>query len=193
MFTSQLTDVAKELLNSSEADKIEKLRHGIGSGDFPPCSVECSADLLEYAAAQDIPNFGVHAYYALGREPLPTWENANLDIFPKGALAGAEKSTAELSVAASCVGSPGLPPTPGTVLNFSDQVEEPEERPHRRLVKIPSSPFGSPPPAERDSPTWGSNLMNVTDPPKHVEHHSILNRESLFDDLNLVWKINSRF
>lgn len=78
--------MAKELIEAEEADKKQRFFKGLGgpSGDYPPYSIEYSADFLEYCAAQDIPNFGVHAFYALSREPIPNWDNLDKGIFPKG-------------------------------------------------------------------------------------------------------------
>lgn len=51
---------------------------------FPAYTTDCSPDLTEYAAAQDIPNFGVHAYYAISKEPINKWQKPEKAIFPKG-------------------------------------------------------------------------------------------------------------
>lgn len=75
-----MRDVAKALIKAEEASK--KSKRG-GAGDYPPYTTEYSADLQEYSAAQDIPNFGVHVYYASSPEPLPLWEGADKGVFPK--------------------------------------------------------------------------------------------------------------
>lgn len=41
----------------------------------PPYKVDISRDLKEYAAFQEIPNFGSHFYYAFSFEQLPKWQN----------------------------------------------------------------------------------------------------------------------
>lgn len=80
----QLRDIAKQWVELEENRKRARWIEGLGSGDYPPLTTECSADLLEYVAAQDIPNFGVHAYYAISNEPINNWENIEKGIFPKG-------------------------------------------------------------------------------------------------------------
>lgn len=45
--------------------------------DAPPYKIDISRDLMEYAAYQEIPNFGAHFYYAFSLEPLPNWQNFN--------------------------------------------------------------------------------------------------------------------
>lgn len=68
---------------------------------------------MEYTAAQDIPNFGVHVYYAISKEPLPLWKNADKGVFPRavsagkidltGAASGAVGSTSTLSVISKAI------------------------------------------------------------------------------------------
>lgn len=41
----------------------------------PSYKVDISRDLKEYAAFQEIPNFGSHFYYAFSFEQLPKWQN----------------------------------------------------------------------------------------------------------------------
>lgn len=84
----QLHDVAKELLEAEEAERRQRIIRGLAgpSGDYPPFSIEYSSNLREYSAAQDIPNFGVHAFYALSKEPLNTWDNLTTTIFPRGTV-----------------------------------------------------------------------------------------------------------
>lgn len=53
----------------------EELREQIG--ELPPCSIDTSADFKEYAAVQDIPNFGIHVYYAFSPDPMQFWSNTN--------------------------------------------------------------------------------------------------------------------
>ena len=62
------------------------------AAEYPAMTAECSGDLLEYAAAQDIPNFGVHAYYAFSSDPITQWDNMEKGIFPRGALSQVKKS-----------------------------------------------------------------------------------------------------
>lgn len=79
-------DVAKELLEAEEVERRQRILRGLAgpSGDYPPFTIEYSSNLLEYTAAQDIPNFGVHAFYALSKEPLSKWDNLTTAVFPKG-------------------------------------------------------------------------------------------------------------
>lgn len=74
------------MLQADEADRKQRILKGLAGpcGDYPPFTIEYSSNLLEYCAAQDIPNFGVHAFYALSREPLSNWDNITNTIFPRG-------------------------------------------------------------------------------------------------------------
>ncbi|KAK5640909.1 hypothetical protein RI129_009456 [Pyrocoelia pectoralis] len=78
----KLKDVAKELLESEEQLRNKYAKDGVGECN-PPYTTEYSADLLEYAAAQIIPNFGIHAYYAISNEPLSSWKRTEKAIFPR--------------------------------------------------------------------------------------------------------------
>ncbi|CAO1429178.1 unnamed protein product [Diamesa hyperborea] len=49
----------------------------------PPYKIDISRDLMEYAAYQEIPNFGAHFYYAFSLEPLPKWQNFNKFRVPR--------------------------------------------------------------------------------------------------------------
>lgn len=64
---------------------MERIRKELNGekGDSPIYTTDYSEDLLEYVAAQDIPNFGVHAFYAFSKETLPHWHHADKAIFPK--------------------------------------------------------------------------------------------------------------
>nr|CAD7197863.1 unnamed protein product [Timema douglasi] len=50
---------------------------------IPPYIVEVSSDLKEYAVAQEIPNFGVHCYFAVSSEPISEWDNAEKGFYPR--------------------------------------------------------------------------------------------------------------
>nr|CAD7399291.1 unnamed protein product [Timema cristinae] len=50
---------------------------------IPPYIVEVSSDLKEYAVAQEIPNFGVHCYFAVSNEPISEWDNAEKGLYPR--------------------------------------------------------------------------------------------------------------
>lgn len=49
----------------------------------PHYKIDISRDMMEYAAYQEIPNFGAHFYYAFSLEPLPNWQNFNKFRVPK--------------------------------------------------------------------------------------------------------------
>ncbi|CAG2067580.1 unnamed protein product, partial [Timema podura] len=49
----------------------------------PPYIVEVSSDLKEYAVAQEIPNFGVHCYFAVSNDPISEWDNAEKGLYPR--------------------------------------------------------------------------------------------------------------
>lgn len=63
------------------------------TGDFPPYTTDCSSDFREYVAAQDIPGFGVHCYYAISREPVNKWQKSDKGIYPKS-----KRETVDLSL-----------------------------------------------------------------------------------------------
>lgn len=174
---TQIIDIAKSLLQADEVDRRERLRGLIrGGGDeFPPYNIECSADLLEYAAAQDIPKFGVHAYYAISNSPITSWDNVDVRYLPKGVSLdkGVEGGGKNIGTAAS---SPEI--INKSHLSMSDSKSKsrskaspkggdksPGKSPKRGHKKT-KSPLGSKAPVEdRSPPTWGSNLIEVTDPP----------------------------
>lgn len=45
------------------------------TGGHPRVVTSIGGDMCEYVAVQEIPNFGIHGYYALSTEPLPKWWN----------------------------------------------------------------------------------------------------------------------
>ena len=51
--------------------------------DHPRVLTSIGGDLCEYAAVQEIPNFGIHGYYAVSTEPLPKWSNTRKSEDPK--------------------------------------------------------------------------------------------------------------
>lgn len=61
--------VTRDLVKTEE--KLKKREDEVPS----PCIVEVSADLKQYAVAQDTANFGVHVYYALSPEPMEFWND----------------------------------------------------------------------------------------------------------------------
>lgn len=50
---------------------------------IPPYKVDVSQDMKEFAAFQEIPNFGSHFYYAVSMDPLPEWQNFSKLKIPK--------------------------------------------------------------------------------------------------------------
>ncbi|KAF5283474.1 hypothetical protein FQR65_LT13862 [Abscondita terminalis] len=153
---TQLKDIAKELLESEEEIRKKRLKEG---GDNPPYATEHSGDLLEYAAAQEIPNFGVHAYYAISNDPLPFWDNTERAIFPRGAVSATDQSVCP---------SPALP--------VGESSSEPALQQRRVQFRSPEIPRKNLPRAspkrdvseeERVPLTWGSNLIGVSEPAPH--------------------------
>lgn len=88
VFVKQLNEFARNLLEQERVERRELILAEV-MGDmpvFPAFTTDCSPDLTEYVAAQDIPNFGVHAYYAISKQPINKWQRSELAIFPKGYL-----------------------------------------------------------------------------------------------------------
>lgn len=82
----QLNDFARNLMEQEKTERREIVRLEM-MGDmqtFPAFTTDCSPDLTEYVAAQDIPNFGVHAFYAISKQPVNKWQRSEKAIFPKG-------------------------------------------------------------------------------------------------------------
>ncbi|KAK2582067.1 hypothetical protein KPH14_002771 [Odynerus spinipes] len=52
---------------------VEKPAKTISSSSFPLIYAEIGGGMREFAAVQEIPNFGLHGYYAISNEPLPLW------------------------------------------------------------------------------------------------------------------------
>ena len=70
-FYSEKTEFTQnDILKSIKEDRTLKM-------NAPPYKIDISRDLMEYAAYQEIPNFGAHFYYAFSLEPLPNWQNFN--------------------------------------------------------------------------------------------------------------------
>ncbi|XP_074037950.1 uncharacterized protein isoform X1 [Leptinotarsa decemlineata] len=168
-----LNSMARTLIQTEQTERVERIRKQLRGqiGDYPPYTTDCSSDFREYAAAQDIPGFGVHCYYAISREPINFWQRADRGIYPK-ITKSAVDSTSPLPPGVSgrtsdpsCV----CPSAPGEVESSCKARVHKEREPSRRkrhkkkLGKSPpTSPLGTvPPPEERESPTWSSNLMEV--------------------------------
>ncbi|KAF2905192.1 hypothetical protein ILUMI_00969 [Ignelater luminosus] len=231
---TNLHNVAKELLEVEEQYRKQEIVSGVSGakGDSPPYSTEHSADLLEYSAAQDIPNFGVHAYYAISNEPLPNWDRTDKAIFPRatGTATTPERSTTRLDHTINNISSDGriehyeLENLPSksksdhknkrpksksksrsrstskskhkSCPDLVDQYEkmdlkstiltieasETASNKKKGLVKdTPSPPMGSKASKResRDPPTWGSNLIRVTEPPvREITAEPILSEEA---------------
>lgn len=79
-------DVAKKIIEKDHKDRMMKRLKAEESGDYPFYVSDFSADLLEYVAIQNIENFGVHAYYAVSKEPLNSWYRVDKQLFPKGLI-----------------------------------------------------------------------------------------------------------
>lgn len=90
------------MIEKEEEEHRRKIASGGARGDYPPYIIEYSPDLLEYAAAQDIPNFGVQAYYAISKEPVSTWKHVYKATFPKTV------STGQIDLVSSPSGGPGV-------------------------------------------------------------------------------------
>ncbi|XP_031355593.1 titin-like [Photinus pyralis] len=168
----KLNDVAKELLESEEQFHKKRTEEGIG-GENPPYTTEYSADLLEYAAAQIIPNFGIHAYYAISNEPLSSWKRTEKAVFPRGPSSATEIGHTQSPQVNESLSQPSMASKhvkfkfqQRTIFNspgYSGPV------PPKSPKMSTSPPFTSPPKGEgegeRTPPTWGSNLIGVTEPP----------------------------
>lgn len=147
------------------------------SGDgATPFICDFSADLLEYVAIQDIPNFGVHGYFAVSKFPINTWDRVDKKVFPKAAkslkeVAFTPKDWTELK---------DSPPATDSSVKFEESRNEdqtpsvsPKEDSSRKKkdsikqnIAPPSRPIGTKKIEEdedRKPPTWGSNLLEVKD------------------------------
>ncbi|EFA08651.1 titin [Tribolium castaneum] len=177
-----LVDVAKKIIEGEQAENREKFRkRRLGqSGDYPPYISDFSADLLEYVAVQNIENFGTHAYYAISKLPLQTWYRVDKQLLPKAAKSMLEVSTPPPTLTAIqstpelAEKPPGEPPTTSEpTTEPPSEPEPPKEEPTPKKKKEPkrsalgatppSRPIGklSPPPEDREPPSWGSNLLEA--------------------------------
>lgn len=77
--------MAKRIIEKEQADRQDRIRRQLRGqeGDFPPYTTDFSADFREYVAAQDIPGFGVHCYYAVSKDPIITWRQVDKSLLPK--------------------------------------------------------------------------------------------------------------
>lgn len=53
---------------------------------YPPVYTSVGGDLCQFVAVQEIPNFGLHGYYAISTEPLSKWSHASTNAARKAAM-----------------------------------------------------------------------------------------------------------
>lgn len=77
--------MAKDLIQQELIERQKRIKAQLVGqvGDFPPYTTDWSADFKEFVAAQDIPGFGVHCYYAVSKEPIHNWKGLDKAVFPK--------------------------------------------------------------------------------------------------------------
>lgn len=96
--------MARQVIEKEQKAKkehyLKKIRGEVG--DWPPFSTDYSSDLKEYVAAQDIPNFGVHVYYAMSKDPILDWDKAEHAVFPRCNLNSSLKKTGMMLCLCSC-------------------------------------------------------------------------------------------
>lgn len=171
-------DLARRI--QAESGKKQPLKD---CGDHSPYICDFSADLLEYVAIQDIPNFGVHGYFAVSKSPINTWDRVDKKVFPKAA-----KSLKEVAFTPPCwtetLSAPDIsPPKPEekidspmketpTTADETSPVSTPEQPSRKKkdllkpTVSSPSRPIGTKKvkeDEERKPPSWGSNLLEIKD------------------------------
>ncbi|KAF5293501.1 hypothetical protein FQA39_LY02986 [Lamprigera yunnana] len=152
----KLKDVAKELLLSEEELRKQKRSE---VGDSPPYVIEYSADLLEYAAAQEIPNFGVHAYYAISNDPLPLWDHTEKTICPRNIYSAVNQKAAK-SPSREISASLSEPSISDKKVHFKHDSKSKTPKRHK-ILSPQRSPYK---PEEKRTPlTWGSNLIGVSE------------------------------
>ncbi|KAG5874298.1 hypothetical protein JTB14_013964 [Gonioctena quinquepunctata] len=168
-----LNNMARALIQKEQLERVDRIRKQLRGqiGDYPPYTTDCSSDYREYAAAQDIPGFGVHCYYAFSKEPINFWQRADRGIYPKIARSavdtmsavplGADDKTEEICI---CLPPPGeKDPECKATVHKSDKKKK--RSPKKKLGRSPpTQPMGTAPSSEtRTPPTWSSNLMEVKD------------------------------
>ncbi|XP_072398735.1 uncharacterized protein [Diabrotica undecimpunctata] len=170
-----LNAMAEDLIISEQKERRANIRRQLQGqiGDFPPYTTDISSDLREYVAAQDIPGFGVHCYYAISKDPITSWQKADKGIFPKMAKSAVDTSSPlpmgthgkSAGVCVTCPGPEGDPCKP---------LEPTPDKKKKRKIKMklgdtpPVKPLATkiPPQEERKPPTWSSTLMEVLDAPR---------------------------
>ncbi|CAG9813384.1 unnamed protein product [Phaedon cochleariae] len=169
-----LNAMAKNLIQKEQFERIDRIRRQLRGqiGDSPPYMTDCSSDFREYVAAQDIPGFGVHCYYAISKEPIDTWRKADKGIFPKMAKSAVDTSSSappgvagKSSEPCICPLGAGEPdPSCKARVHKGDSKMKKKKRPKSLGKNPPSHPLGhAAPPEDREPPSWSSNLMEVKD------------------------------
>uniref|UniRef100_A0A6P7GUY2 Protein piccolo-like n=1 Tax=Diabrotica virgifera virgifera TaxID=50390 RepID=A0A6P7GUY2_DIAVI len=168
-----LNAMAEDLIIAEQKERRTNIRRQLQGqiGDFPPYTTDISSDLREYVAAQDIPGFGVHCYYAISKDPITQWQKADKGIFPKMAKSAVDTSSplpmGHGKSAGTCVSCPGPEGEPCKPLEPT-----PYKKKKRKIKKLgdtpPIKPLATkvPPQEERKPPTWSSTLMEVLDAPR---------------------------
>lgn len=78
-------EMTRELIEIAEKKKTETKKEGepgFGESPLPPVRTSFSFDLKEYAACQEIPKFGAHVFYAVGKDPIMMWNKAPENEYP---------------------------------------------------------------------------------------------------------------
>ncbi|CAH2006172.1 unnamed protein product [Acanthoscelides obtectus] len=168
-----LNEMARQILLKEKKERIQRIRRQLRgqTGDYPPYSTDLSPDLREYVAAQDIPGFGVHCYYAISKDPVNTWLKADKGVFPKMAKSAVDTSGPTppgTTLSDSCICKPGEDPKEPLGECKAIQLQQqpaPKKKMNKKLGKTPpTAPLGKmPEPDDRTPPLWGSNLLEVRD------------------------------
>ncbi|CAG9767382.1 unnamed protein product [Ceutorhynchus assimilis] len=188
-----LNEFARNLLEQEANERKATIRKEM-MGDmknFPAYTTDCSPDLTEYVACQDIPNFGVHAYYAISKQPVNKWQRAEKAILPKGTKSSIDTSITAppAGVTSICVCTPkGTASAPqveegaavADCLQPQDKTPSPDQKRRRRPQKFGTSPPTHPigevrrSTEDRPTPTWGTNLLEVRETTDigHIEEPS---------------------
>lgn len=170
----ELSAIARQIIEKEQNEKRERCLKNIRGedGDFPSFITDYSPDLLEYVAAQDIPRFGIHVYYAISKEPLTEWKNSEHGVFPR--TPRKVEPLGRVSDTSFAVIEPKQPTGEGD--SRKQTCEESGSTTPKRKQRHPTfAAGGRPAPAlgelipeeispERSPPTWGSNLIEVKEP-----------------------------
>ncbi|KAK9883208.1 hypothetical protein WA026_001400 [Henosepilachna vigintioctopunctata] len=180
-----LPTIARQIIEKEQNEKKEKYRKRMRGeiGDFSPYSTDYSPDLREYVAAQDIPNFGVHVYYAISKDPILDWDNAHHAVFPKAvkrmepqghlsetSFAVMEPKDVEEEIdTCKILEETGVMPDESIFLGQRRERERKSpyvymDRPAPALGILPGEGETEVIDEELPPPTWGSNLIEVREP-----------------------------